>query len=514
MKKTVALFAVLAVLGCSNPSEGGDEGPPVVNVSGVNLDQTTLTIVVGRTETLTATITPANATNQNVNWKSDDTDIATVDDDGMVTAVAVGEATITVTTEDGEYMATCNVTVTDYGISLDPPETYTFPEDIEGYGAQTPKTVTVSNTGTEATGELTAALLGANAGSFTLNKTSINSIAVDGNDTFTVVPNMGLSAKTYTAMVTVSGGNSISAEFEVSFTVNHAPITETAQGVNYTLKVVPIGTVSIGNTGSGNTTRWGAGTNFAYTKPYSMSAFYMGETEITYELWKAVYDWATHTDRGANQYTFTNPGQQGGQYSSTGPVGTNQHPVTAINWRDAVVWCNAYSEAAGKTPVYYLAGTSDFSDSTKVLRESEGSTVSNGSGKAEKAVQDPNAGGFRLPTEAQWEYAARGGVPGTGTPWTYTYAGSNTIDDVAVYEDNSGGKTAEVKSKTANTLGLYDMSGNVGEWCQDVYSGTDRVFRGGSWYNDASYCSVTDRRHSYPNGGHSSVGFRLVAACP
>jgi formylglycine-generating enzyme required for sulfatase activity len=172
------------------------------------------------------------------------------------------------------------------------------------------------------------------------------------------------------------------------------------------------------------------------------------------------------------------------------------------------VWCNAYSEAAGKTPVYTY--------NNEVLRESEGSTVSSGSGKAEQAAVNTAANGFRLPTEAEWEYAARGGVPGTGTPWTDTYAGSNTLDDVAVYQDNSGNKTAAVKSKTggANSLGLYDMSGNVVEWCQDVYSGTFRVIRGGSWGYGASYCAVARRDLTYPDLRSDGLGFRLAACSP
>jgi hypothetical protein len=89
----------------------------------------------------------------------------------------------------------------------------------------------------------------------------------------------------------------------------------------------------------------------AGTNNVTVNHFSVGETEITWELWKAVYNWATDEARGANKYTFDNPGRQGEDYNS-GPVGTNQHPVMTISWRDAVVWCNAYSEAMGKTPAY------------------------------------------------------------------------------------------------------------------------------------------------------------------
>ena len=132
--------------------------------------------------------------------------------------------------------------------------------------------------------------------------------------------------------------------------------------------------------------------------------------------------------------------------------------------------------------------------------------------------------GYRLPTEAQWEYAAKGG---NGSPGNYTYSGSNTIGNVAWYYDNSENKTHEVGKKQANGLGIYDMSGNVWEWCWDWYgssyyssspgtdpvgpaAGSGRVLRGGSWYSGASYARSASRGRDDPYFRYNLLGFRLV----
>ena len=130
---------------------------------------------------------------------------------------------------------------------------------------------------------------------------------------------------------------------------------------------------------------------------------------------------------------------------------------------------------------------------------------------------------FRLPTEAEWEFAARGGMKSQG----YKYSGSNTIGDVAWYTENSSNKTHEVGTKQANELGLYDMSGNVREWCQDWYSssyytsaavanptgpttGSNRVIRGGSWNSAARSCRVAYRGSSTPTSTFYNLGLRLA----
>ena len=186
------------------------------------------------------------------------------------------------------------------------------------------------------------------------------------------------------------------------------------------------------------------------------------------------------------------------------------NPVNYVNWYAAIAYCNKLSIKEGLTPCYTVKDV-DFA----TLKYSDIPTYSNSTWDV--ATCDFTANGYRLPTEAEWEYLARGGE-------NYKYAGSNTVGDVAWYTSNTNDTgTREVKTKQANAYGLYDMSGNVWEWCWDWYgsinsttdsagsaSGSGRVRRGGSWFGGGISCAVSDRSSSSPYDRGSFYGLRVV----
>lgn len=176
------------------------------------------------------------------------------------------------------------------------------------------------------------------------------------------------------------------------------------------------------------------------------------------------------------------------------------NPVEMVSWYDAIYFCNKLSEKVGFTPVYSVNG------STKT--KSWGYTPHNGNSIRGEVTQNTKANGFSLPTNEEWEYAARGGQ-------NYTYSGSNNLDEVGWYNGNSGNKTHPVAQKKANGYGLYDMSGNVWEWCWDVYpDGSDcRYHRGGcySFFGDIS-CEVSFWCHDHANDQGDYLGFRIVCS--
>jgi len=189
----------------------------------------------------------------------------------------------------------------------------------------------------------------------------------------------------------------------------------------------------------------------------------------------------------------------------TGDDSVKNNPVNCVSWYDALVYCNTLSIKEKLTPCYAIGGKTDPSEWSAVPTEKDSTW--------DAATCDFTADGYRLPTEAEWEWAARGGE-------SYTYAGSNDVYDVAWYNTNG---TRDVKTKKANAYGLYDMSGNVYEWCWDWYgsissgtsssgsaSGSYRCQRGGSWNYDAYHAQVAHRGNFFPYVRYDNYGFRLV----
>ena len=189
------------------------------------------------------------------------------------------------------------------------------------------------------------------------------------------------------------------------------------------------------------------------------------------------------------------------------------NPVNYVNWYDAIVYCNKLSMQENLKPCYRIDGSTDPDDWGEVPYRYDDPRRTTW----DAATCDFNANGYRLPTEAEWEWLARGGE-------NYEYAGSDNVDDVAWYTSNTNDTgTREVKTKAPNGYGLYDMSGNVWEWCWDWYgsissssaadgaaSGDFRVQRGGSWYYGDYGCPVAYSVHIFPNFLNHDYGFRVV----
>ena len=238
---------------------------------------------------------------------------------------------------------------------------------------------------------------------------------------------------------------------------------------------------------------------FVSGRKLEIAAFYMSDHEVTRGEYKAVMG---IDPSKADAYDKDGTNLAGND--------AKNNPVNNVTWYDALVYCNTLSIKKGLTPCYSIDGKTDPKD--------WGSVPTKDNSTWNAATCDFKANGYRLPTEAEWEWAARGGV-------SYRYAGGNNINEVAWYTENTNDTgTRDVKTKIANGYGLYDMSGNVTEWCWDWYgdissdtpssgaiSGSERCVRGGDFFCDADMVFLADRDVCWPASySYVDTGFRLV----
>ncbi len=291
-------------------------------------------------------------------------------------------------------------------------------------------------------------------------------------------------------------------------------VTTVSNGAPANMVLIPAGTFTMGNA-------MDPGEGFLNELPLhsvSVSAFYMDKYNVTKALWDEVYNWATN-----HGYSF--------DYSNSGQGKAANHPAQTMTWYDAVKWCNARSEKEGRTPAYYVssAQTAAYRSGTNDL----------------EADFVKWSSGYRLPTAAEWEKAARGGASGQRFPWGNTiswsqanyysyWSGGRTYYPYDVnptpglpptFNDGVYPYTSPVGYFAPNGYGLYDMAGNVWQWVWDwlgAYSadaqsdprgpatGSYRVIRGGSWDGHAFGCRTSYRNYDNPADRNGSFGFRSV----
>lgn len=279
-------------------------------------------------------------------------------------------------------------------------------------------------------------------------------------------------------------------------------------------------------------------------------SYWMAETEVSYALWKKVYDWAVlgkDKGEGSGAYSFIHAGRQGGDNSSDGkPVGSKYHPVTNISWRDAMIWCNALTEwynartGSHLLCVYYTDET--FSTPIRSVDSANDYPCITTPGTQDNPFINPDADGFRLPSRDEWVLAAvyqgnndvNSEKDFTGPYFTTRNSASGAAGrvrdaeatgKVSWYNANSGGSTKPVgsagtnglKSLTgnANFLGIYDMSGNVMEFSFDWYREGEmgycfRTIHNGSWAGTAECQNINIRMNILPYEANNLTGLRFV----
>lgn len=456
----------------------------------VTLSQESAKMEVGGQLTLTATVLPENATDQTVTWSSSKTSVATVDN-GVVTAVAPGECDIIASC--GGKQARCHIVVVEHFIyiSLDEHEATLLPNHI----------LTLTPTVTPVSTELKVTSTNPSVAAARLAGNKIQVVGIHEGEAMIVVQSVDGEAEPDTCRVTVytelgdvdcDGYVSIAdvtalidlllGNDNPSYSLENADCDQdgelgisdatilidallgsmtlpdkdaksfTVNGVAFKMVKVKGGTFTMGATEEEDSDYQ----VFVGSPKHqvTLSDYYIGQTEVTQELWAAVMG--------------SNP-----SYDTTNPL----YPVNSVSWEDCAAFISQLNALTGLQ--------------------------------------------FRLPTEAEWEFAAQGGTKSRG----YVYAGSNDLDEVAWFYTNSDNTCHQVGTKKPNELGLYDMNGNIEEWCNDWYSlytaeavvnptgpetGLSRIHRGGRWSGGERYCRLTRRDGFRPNVVRNYMGLRLA----
>ena len=472
-----------------------------VEPTGVTISSTSEVVELGRQLNLIATVTPSNATPSAVAWSTSDAAVATVYN-GVVTARAVGECDITATCIDKQAVCHVSVVETTIFITLGIHEAKLLPNHSLAIKPtiipiSTDLKVTSSDPNVAAARLMNGMvqIVGLTEGTTMIVVSSVDDQAVPDTCVVTVYTECGdincdgyVNISDVTKLIdyllsdNLEGLSVDNADTNKDGHVNISDVTMlidyllgsgdlnppmdetfTVNGVSFKMVGVQGGTFMMGDIDNDPD----ADTNERPAHQVTLSSYWIGQTEVTQELWQAVM--------GSNPSYFK---------------GDLNRPVEQVSWSYCQTFIAKLNELTGQT--------------------------------------------FRLPTEAEWEFAARGGKKSL----SYKYAGSNTLDDVAWYRVNAydvGSSSPDygthpVATKAPNELGLYDMSGNVGEWCHDWYgyyssmsqtnptgpmTGTYRVYRGGNWGGDSIMCRVSDRYRWYHytqpgSGGSYVLGLRLV----
>jgi formylglycine-generating enzyme required for sulfatase activity len=365
------------------------------------------------------------------------------------------------------------------------------PQQTPIYGCNALNSVSANGSEIQTTTQLT---LNFNEPVSGLTASDITLSGVSGADSIT--KSLSGSGPSYTLTIgnVTAGGTLNVAVAKEYYTITGSPKTVIIYHYVPTFEMVwiPAGTFTMGSP----TSEEDRSTNETQHQVTLSQGFYMGKYQVTQEQWVAVM--------GSLPSLLSS-----GTYGSIG----DNYPVYYISWYDALVFCNKLSIAEGLSPAYRINGSTDPAVWGTVP------TSSNSTWDAVTIVTGST--GYRLPTEAQWEYACR-----AGTTTAYN-TGSNTIsDNTGWYSNNSVGSSHDVGLKSPNAWGLYDMHGNVWEWCWDWYgtyssgaqtdptgavSGTSRVVRGGSWGSNGLNLRSACRYANFPNyRSNDLVGFRLV----